>query len=183
MIANKILPALYIIDLEGEAASLEFLLGQNFGIQRVTLGSFDFTNDMEAAAAGQEAIDFILENHKLVHEDYAESVDYNPDFFPSIPAITPTEEHLTQEALAEEYAESLVKQDSQFPVIVTRRFDPLGDYVSIRMSIGAINYKMQMRIAINPDIYMQEKGRLIEDEATRASNPHRELAPTPTSLH
>jgi hypothetical protein len=183
MIANKILPALYILDLEGEAASLEFLLGQNFGVKRVTIGSYDFTNDMEAASAGQEAVDFMLENNKLDHDDYTESVDYNPEFFPSIPTIEPTEEQLTQEAIAEEYAESLVKEDNQFPVVVTRRFDPLGDYVAVRMQLEAANYKIKMRIAINPNVYMDEKGKMMEEEATRATSAHREIPPTPASLH
>lgn len=180
MIADKIMPALYVIDLEGKAANLDFLVGEDFGIQRITLGSLNFENDLQATAAGQRAIEFLLDSPQLDVDEAEETVSFNPEFFPSLPAIIPTEEDLKTEAAAEEEAEEYV-EDGQFPVIVTKRFDSLGDYVTSRLEVVGEDFKVKLRVAIDPNLYITEKGKGIEAQ-TAVNTPHREITHQ-VSLH
>jgi len=180
MIADKIMPALYVIDLEGKAANLDFLVGEDFGIQRITIGSLNFENDLQATAAGQRAVEFLLDS-PLVDESAAEeTVSFNPEFFPSLPPIIPTEEDLRIEAAAEEEAEEHI-EEGQFPVIVTKRFDTLGDYVTSRLEVVSADFKVKLRVAIDPNLYITEKGKAVEAQAN-INAPHREIIPQ-VSLH
>lgn len=174
MISSKILPAFYLIELEGEAANLDFLFGQDFGIEHVRIGSLDFSSDLEAARAGQEVVEFFSENGRLDLNSLEEKIEYNPEFYPTLKPLDLTDDQKMAELITQEAAEESTSE-TQLAVVLTRHFDSLGDFVAIRLSAEGSNFKMMMRVAVNPEVYLVQKGAHREATISDAARPHREL--------
>ncbi len=144
MLGDKIIPSLYFIELEGAAANLEFILGKDFGIERITIGSYDFQNDMRAMAAAEQALAFFFQNELLDLSTATETVDLNPEFFP------------TAEKIEEEDEEVILEDDGSFKLTnaITKKFDEkLGDFVQLRQTYEGSNFKMVLRVVANPEYY------------------------------
>lgn len=181
MISTKLLPAFYIVELEGEAANLEFLLGKDFGIEHVRIGSLDFNTDLEATQAGQDVVEYFAENTSLDLTTLDEQVDFNPEFFPTLKPLELTAEQKMLELITQEQAEESA-EENQIAVILTRHFDPLGDFVAIRHSTEGGNFKIGLKVAIHPEVYLNQKGASKEAEVGDMARAHRELT-QPFILH
>lgn len=157
MITDKVLPAFYILDLDGKAADLEFILGKKFKIKRMCLGSHDFDSDISAIQAAEKAINFFKEGSSLVTT--STNKQYNPEFFPSTPAIVPTEDMLFLEELSNDEAEKLEEESegTKIALVMTRRFDPIGDFVVAKSNHEGDDFSIRMKVAITPTLYMNEK--------------------------
>lgn len=154
MIANKVLPTFYVLDLEGDAASLEFMLGTKHNVRRVTVHSCDFEGDVLAVAAGKQAFDFFTYSFK---DDGKETNEFNPEFFLTQAPIEPSLEMLHAEELASETEEKIEKNGDIQTVVLTRRFDDWGDFVVARSTIEGSTFNGLMKVAVNPRRYLLEK--------------------------
>jgi hypothetical protein len=154
MIADKILPSFYVIEVEGKA--VETIIAGNFAIEKISVGSRDFSNDMDALAALSHAMAFVIANPDLDTSKATETVDYNPEFFPTMKF---SEEAERTKAAIEEATDEVTANLGvhQVAVPLTRVFDPLGDFVESRWVIEAPDFKVNGRVAVNPDRYMALK--------------------------
>lgn len=174
MIATKVLPAFYVLDLEGDAANLEWLFGDDFKIKHVRVGSRDFRSDLDATLAGTTAVNFIIEQTD-VSTDKADQVRLNPDFFPSAPALQLTQEQLDLMEEIQEESDKMIEQ-GQVALKLTKNFDELGDFVTSHLSSSGDDFKIDLKIAINPNTYMDEKAKVVEWELNRSAGPHRSFS-------
>jgi hypothetical protein len=138
MISSKVLPAFYVLDLQGDAANLESFLGSKHNICRVTVHSLDFSGDVLAAVAGQDALNFFAGKFSRAEEKR----DFNPEFFPNLVAT----EHVEDD--------KATKIDEEN---ITRKFDEWGDFVVARTTIEDTDFKAIMKVAVNPQQYLLEK--------------------------
>ena len=158
MIADKLIPSFYLLELEGDA--IQAVVSGDFGIDRVAVGSFDFNSDLLATAALRQSMQAIAD---VVAEDPAsvkEEVDFNPEFFPTMQRDLPMDiaaELEEAQAITDVMTEDMVEK-GQVPIFMTNAFDPLGDFIQSRWVISSENFKMTGRIAANPTKYMMHKG-------------------------
>lgn len=152
MIADKLIPAFYIIDIEGSAASLEQLIGTKHKIKSISIASRDMKNDLDA----YEAMDKTLSTFKgSVIED---ELSVNPEFFPNAPALDVTPEMEELEARMHEASEALEETEpNAIAVAITRRFDTWGDFVSIKRMLRGEGYHIKAKVAVHPRRYVAEK--------------------------
>jgi hypothetical protein len=133
MIAEKILPAFYLIDIEGDLADMSGLLGKKFKTQRITLGSFNFQTDGHATKSGEDALEFFFCNEQLTIDTSTLKVEkqYNPEFFPTL---------------------EQPKEGEDAPP-----FDDLGEFISYKVEMNAPNFKATLKIGACPMTYAVEK--------------------------
>jgi hypothetical protein len=181
MIATKAIPSFYVIDLEGDAANLDFLLGGNhqFNIRRVCIGSFDFNTDIEAAVAGKAALDLVKNNLDL--DGIEEITAFNPEFFVGQQAIEPTLQMLIDEEIAEEKVEDAENGGGHVAIFLTRRFDDWGDYVVSKTTLDDPALTITLKIAANPQRYMLEKNLEKQEHLARLHGFH--LPVTEARIH
>lgn len=165
MIANKVIPSFYVIEIKGTA--VESVIPGGFGIDKIEISSHDFTNDMYATAALSTAMEAITLNPALDITSAAEKLEYNPEFFPMFKAPELTEEQkeiMEALALADEASIELAKTD-QIAVPIPKLFDSLGDFVESRWSVESPNFKILGRVVANPDKYVHYKAIEISEKA------------------
>lgn len=158
MIAEKIIPAFYIVSVSGEAT--RSIIDGDFGISQITIGSTEFDCDLLAMNAVQEAVQYVVDQMGKEELDFEEKIDFNPDFFPSVPKRELTEDEALddEEAHAQASLMSLELYDQgKFPVVLTQHFDELGDFVETKWKIDGKDFSINAKIAANPDLYIQEK--------------------------
>lgn len=158
MIADKVIPSFYLLELEGDAT--QAVVSGDFGVERIAVGSFDFNSDLLATSALQQAMqtiaDVVAEDLDAVKEEAA----FNPEFFPTLKHELPmgVEAELEEaQAITDVMTEDMVEK-GQVPIFMTNAFDPLGDFIQSRWTISGENFKMTGRIAANPTKYMMHKG-------------------------
>ncbi len=160
MIADKIIPCFYTIDLSGERLD-ECLrkLGGDFGISSMILSSHNFKTDLQATAAMQDAIDSIA-NFVDLEDNLVEKTLFNPEFFPSLEPVDETYEQKLEreeaEIAADEASEELEKEN-KIAVTVSRSFDKMGDYVESRWEIEGKNVAISARVVTEVNEYLQNK--------------------------
>lgn len=173
MISAKVFPCYYLIDVSGEAVNA--LIPGDYKIQRITVGSKHFTNDMYAMAALQEAIMTIT---MIVNPaEPVEKIDYNPEFFPTLKPIELTEQQKRhQEEMQRKAAEMTEKlsDKQQFAVPLSTIFDPAGDFVETRWTVTAKDKKMRIQGKIAADVneYLMEKMREYTMQKTDIATVH-----------
>lgn len=152
MIANKVLPSFYSLELEGEAAKMEHLLGVRCKIKSVTIHSYDLTSDIEAANLGTTAF-------KNVTDKVGGEIEffYNPEFFPSLPVIEPTLEQDQIEEAAREKLDTLEEEQQVSGTILTRRFDEWGDFVVMKAKCFDSTHSAILKVAAHPKDYILQK--------------------------
>ncbi len=155
MIADKVLPSFYVIEVEGKA--VESVFRGNFSIEKISIGSRDFLNDMYALAALSDAMQFIALNPELDTSVATEQVDYNPEFFPTLSQTQEQKERKDAADADEEETNEALAATNQVSVPLTCVFDPLGDFVESRWVIESPEFKVHGRVAVNPDRYMHVK--------------------------
>ena len=170
MIANKLLQSYYMIGLTGDAAKLEFIFGKDFRIMGVEINSLDFRSDVDAAHEGRQALEFFLNGAEVKSSDF----QLNPEFFPHVPEIQLTElqRRTNEDALV---AAQDMATETQIPLVLTRNFDDLGDFVSSRLDVSGDNFTASMKVVMDPEQYLSEKGKSAEEQLTRSLGPHREV--------
>lgn len=153
-IANKIIPAFYVVDIEGSAATLENLIGSRHRIKKISISSADMKNDLDAYAAMAETI----ETFAVIGEKISDELKMNPEFFPTAPPIEITPEMEELEAKAAETEEQLEEQDEHVVACaITRRFDEWGDFVSLKREIIGDCFTIKAKVAVHPRRYVLEK--------------------------
>jgi hypothetical protein len=171
MIADKIIPSIYVLELEGVAATS--LIGGDFGIKSILIGSNDFKTDLLATSALQGALKSLTQA-PFADSESKETIEFNPDFFPTLPKIELTEEQRRENEEDEELAASM-EDEIQTAVVLTRNFDPLGDFVESRWTVQGDNFKILGKVVVNPDHYAVVKAheRFIDDDSLlpRPSSP------------
>lgn len=161
MIANKALPSFYVIELEGDSADLKFLLGSSHKIESITISSLDFNDDVSAINAANDVIN--LFKRKLDLKIDEEQIAFNPEFFPSQPAIEPTLEMLVAEQEAEDAIEEIEEERQRMAFPMTRRFDEWGDFVVAKTHLTGQNFDLLMKVTIHPQKYFEEKSLEIQE--------------------
>jgi hypothetical protein len=156
MIADKIIPCFYMVEVEGTAIKSIFV--DDYGIARMTLASSDFRSDLHAATALDAVISTLCEQVDLA--DSRQDLDMNPEFFPSVGSPTLSPEQLQQieevAELAEETSRELAAQN-KVAIVITKSFDAMGDYVVFRKTISSENFKIAGRVVSNLGYYSQLK--------------------------
>lgn len=158
MIADKIIPSFYLLELEGEA--VQAVVSGDYGIDRIAIGSFDFTSDLLATSALQRSMQAIVEVITDEPSSVKEEVNFNPEFFPTLKRELPADieaELEEAQAITDVMTEDMVEK-GQVPIFMTNAFDPLGDFIQSRWVVSGENFKMTGRIAANPTKYMMHKG-------------------------
>ena len=172
MIADKIIPCFYILEIEGNA--IRSVIDGDYGIEKIAVGSCDFQTDLLATDALQQAILSVIGSSELELGDFEEQVDYNPEFFPSIePAqinVDAEEEFEENQAIADTMMYEL-EEKGQIPVVASNRFDRLGDFVEIRWQIVGQYSNIIGKVVANPNQYMMHKSI---DQLNRHQSIHRE---------
>lgn len=158
MIADKSIPAFYLMHLEGKITDIEFMLGEKLSIKSITISSHEFPSDVEAINAGEEAIKFFSRNKKINLQSCEKAQKFNPEFYPNVEHEEPSREILEKEAIAEMAVEEQMAQDpTKIVLALTYRFDALGDFVVSKTDYVGKNYKISIKTAINPTRFMHEK--------------------------
>lgn len=156
MIADKIIPCFYMVEVEGTA--IKSIFADDYGIARIALASRDFQSDLHAASALDTVIATLSEQVDLV--DSQQDLDVNPEFFPSAGALALSPEQLAQieevAELAEETSRDMAAQN-KIAIVITRSFDAMGDYVVFRKTISSENFKIAARVVSNLGYYSQLK--------------------------
>lgn len=158
MIADKILKSFYIVELKESA--VDTIFNGDFGISKITLGSRDFDTDLMATEAMRRVLKFVALGAHVDPATLNEKVEFNPEFFPSLPPIVLSEEEQEVQDALKEHEEELdeeLSEQGRTAVVVTRQFDPLGDFVESRWTLEAPKFRAEGKIAINPDAYMKAK--------------------------
>ena len=156
MIADKIIPCFYMVEVEGTA--IKSIFADDYGIASMALASSDFQSDLHAAAALDTAIATLSEKVDLA--DSQQDLRMNPEFFPSASAAPLSPEQLAQieevAELAEETSRDLASQN-KVAIVITKSFDALGDYVVFRKTIFSEHFKIEARVVSNLGYYSQLK--------------------------
>lgn len=167
MIADKMMPSFYMIEVEGLAT--KGVVPGDHGIDRISIGSTDYENDMMAMAGMNAAMKNILKNIDM--EDVQQEVSFNPEFFPTLKPIELTEEQKAEEEETLETVEALryqMQASGKFVVPISSVFDPLGDFVEARFTVETSDMKVEGKVAANPQHYMIEKYRDMEGSGMMA---------------
>lgn len=153
MIADKIIPAFYVVEIEG--SSVNALFNGDFGIEKVVAASASFKTDIAAINAAMICVDSISE---MSDGEFIKSIEFNPEFFPTLSPIKSDDE---EDILADQAVADAITQQSmesgKIPVVATFRFDPLGDYVESRYSAKSKSATVMAKIAVDPNIYINHK--------------------------
>ena len=173
MIGNKLLPSFYVLTLCDDAADLKFLFGDDFGIQRVEVVSSNFKSDLDATAAAKTAIGFFLKNPRLEGVSIIEHDQLNPEFFPTLEPIKATQEEIQRE---EDVAEKITASSDQVAIVLTKRFDSLGDHVSAKLSLSGDNLSIDAKIMTTAENFLKEKCLEHVEKQDFISGPHREIS-------
>lgn len=176
MIAHKIIPSFFVVDLEGEATNIEWLFGYKARLKNITINSLDFRSDVEALVAGQEAFDLLKLTVDV--ETAEEASAYNPEFFLKDP-LEPTLEQERDEMFAMFQAAQMAPDMDA--TVLTRRFDDWGDFVIMKSEVRDSKYCMRLKVAANPQLYIQEKN--LEQEEHDARLHGNKLESTRIALH
>lgn len=175
-IADKLIPAFYVVDIEGSAASLEQLIGSKHKIKRISMASRDMANDLEACAAMDKVVDAFMGNV------VTDQLLINPDFFPSAPAIEITPEMEELEARMAQASEAMEDTESNaIAVAITRRFDDWGDFVAIKREVNGEDFKIKAKVAVHPRRYVLEKSNEKQEHLERLHG--QKLGSRPIVLH
>lgn len=154
---NALLPAFYMIDVEGEAVK-SIIPGENY-IQKISISSGDFLCDVVAFSSMQNAVSFVLStvNHL---GDPIDKLDFNPAFYPNIPEVhTPAND--------DRDLDKDIEEDSTYVSIkVTSDFDSAGDFVTVRHLVKTEDYKIVGKVAINPQKYLDEKKKEVQSKSS-----------------
>lgn len=160
MIADTIFSSFYIAEFEG-AAIKDFVDGE-FDISQIAFASAPFSSDLAASVA----LDSFINNVALnIEGDYNADIkmDYNPVFFPTIKQKELTlEEELDIESLQAEADKS--SEPQHVAVILTRLFDPMGDFIESRITVTADKFKIVGKIGVNPDDFLASLGEIKREE-------------------
>ena len=162
MIADKIMKSFYLVEIEGQAVNCIFT--GDFGIKKIMFGSRDFETDMMAMNALSGAVNAITDMGIIDVSQATEQLDFNPEFFPTQPAIVLTEEQKTEIDACNEAIEEMndgMQGTDQMAIPVTHMFDKLGDFIGSRWTIEAPDWKITGRVSVHPDDYAKEKAREI----------------------
>ena len=160
MIANKIFDSFYIAEFEGDAIK-DFIDG-DYDIAQIAFASAPFSSDLAASVA----LDLFINDVALnIEGDYDADIkmDYNPIFFPTIKQKELTlDEELEIETLQNEADKS---SDAQHvAVILTRLFDPMGDFIESRITITTDRFKIIGKVGVNPDNFLASLGEIKKEE-------------------
>lgn len=156
MISPKLIRSFYLIEAEGVATSS--IISGDFGIDKIILGSSDFDSDLNATAAMQEGINFILGTIQTDWDKTEESIEFNPDFFALSNDEFAKKQQDEREVIAVEMGPLA---DNQIAIPMTRVFDPMGDHIESRWALNAPDFKVCGKIGINADEYIKIKSEQV----------------------
>jgi len=168
MIADKLYPSFYLLELEGKAITA--IIPGDFGINKIAVGSIDFPSDMMAIGGLTDAMRFVTGS--LEAANTVEEVSFNPEFFPTLAPLELTEAQqeaiMENEEAAEDLQEELEDTD-KVVVPLTNSFDSIGDFVETRWIVTAEGFRVEGRVAVQPQYYLIEKRNAMNGHADQIS--------------
>lgn len=151
MIATKIIPSFHVIELSGQCVE-SFFLG-DFGVEKIVAASSYYTTDIEAFQAVLDSVNDL--SLAIDTPIIFETIELNPEFFPSVPELPGDgiEAHISDFALLEHFDEGNV------PILYTKKFDPLGDHVQMRITSEPMGSfcNLKIKVACDPTVYLTHK--------------------------
>jgi hypothetical protein len=158
MIADKIIPSFYLLELEGAAAQV--VVPGDFNIDRIAVGSDDYNSDLHATSALQQAIHAIADSVAEDPSKLKKEIEFNPEFFPTLKFELPEdiEEELEEAQAISDVMSNEMIENGQVPIFLTNTFDSLGDFIQSRWTVSGENFKITGRVAANPTKYVMYKG-------------------------
>lgn len=177
MIEDTVFDSFYIIEFEGVLIK-DFIAG-DYGIKQISFASAPFASDLDAAKALDLFINDAAFNVEGGHNAVV-AIDYNPTFFPTMPAKTLTlEEELDIEALNDEANKSI--DSSHVAVVLTRVFDPIGDFIESRITVTDDKFKIIGKIGVDPESFLKSLGEIKSNEMDMFISSH--PAPMTVGIH
>lgn len=158
MIGLDLIPSHFIVEIEGKA--VDCLFPTELNVAKVIIGSQEFASDVHAIAAAQKILD-------LVCPAGAEQVDLNPEFYSMDTCVD-------DEFDAEEPDEKPKSNKAASMVMISRKFDELGDFVGYRKTITGDDFSAKLRVLANPVQYIAARKRVLDSEYDITAE-HREL--------
>lgn len=170
MISNTVFPTFYVIDFANKAASTNFFFSDLCAdtIEKICIGSYGFSNDIEAMRGATEAINFMLDNAGIADRNLEWS--FNPDFFPTFDVKSDDQK-----------LDDIVEIDG-LSYIQIKTFDEIGNYIVAKGSLVGDDYEVTVRIGVNPTQYKEEKQKEVTALMNKGFDPHREI-PNKPGLH
>lgn len=167
MISSKLIPSFYMLEISGDA--IESIFPGDYGIDKVLIESSDFESDMETKVALDNAIDFLSSAPHINMYNIEDVTKFNPDFYPSVPRETPSDEQMTSynQLLEEAEIQSMNGKES---LVVTKFFDVYGDFIQCRREVKSQDFQIVGRTASDPDIYLKE---IREQHLSKLDNPNK----------
>ena len=156
---NRKIDHYYTIDLTGNA--IIPVLDKSWNIDSIRVYSTMFDNDLVAMEEMQHSIDGMLDLlHVQSWTDIIETIDYNPDFFPSLKNGKDLTEVIRQKEEAEfrenEMSESL-EEEGKIALMVTTAFDSDGDNVNSRWCLESPTFKIVGKVVTDINDYLEQK--------------------------
>jgi hypothetical protein len=148
MIADKLIPAFYHIELKGDA--IKSIMGYP-DIELCTIKSQLVKYDITAMTLLGESMQKIV--NSLPYQIVEEKSEYNPEFFPSMEPLIPTRKDLDEINIREGEIAEMNVDATPIPTL----FDDMGDFVEGRWTVKSDNFSILGRVVVNPEIYMEYK--------------------------
>ena len=172
MINPKNAESYYVVNLTGDVASSLFS-GIDAGIHSVLITSSEIPSDIEAIKITADIVDFFRTELNDIKED---TLVFNPDFYPSVPALEISQEELQRdEEQLEELMEKYEVKEGQAPVLITKHFDEYGDFISSKFVLRTDTSKVTAKVGIMPEQYAKCKAE--EKMSDSYMSAHREITP------
>jgi len=176
MIADKVIPCSYQIELSGEAIKTFFV--DDYGLNSVIIISDDFDSDIEATNKMNELVQGCLDHIGLDEKHISKSVEFNGKFYPCGEKDESEERAVTQadvDLMSEQYAE-----EGKIPVVLSNVFDSDGDFIQSRWTFISSNFSIVGKIGADMDKYMWFLG---VDQLTRHETIDRSSLKTNITVH
>lgn len=172
MIADKIFPSFYMIEVVGQA--VESIIPGDFGIERIAFSTNSYQTDLTAIEALQEAVNYIIDSPQINSDNIKEHISFNPEFYPSVGPIELTQQQIDDYELSVEAAEiesEKLEGTGQMAIPISRKFDALGDFISSRWIFESADFQIIAKTAMDPTKYIEEKTIEIMTQKSRPLFP------------
>jgi len=154
MIANKILPASYVIEILGDSAKT--FCPDGFKLDGIVAISNSYDTDMEAIADFNK---IMVDIRERIAVDFDEEIQMNPEFFPTFEGTLDDEQKSIKEqndmVLAEAKFSSTHTGYAELDILSV--FDPSGDYLEMKWTIVNNDSFVLGKLLADPQKYVEEK--------------------------
>ena len=155
---NKPTQYYHTIDLTGDAIAP--ILDKSWNVNSIRIYSELFENDLFALEQLQKNINTIITALQIKDwNEIKETVDYNPDYFPSLKVGKDLSETLRQKEEAQFQEDSISDslEEGKIAIMMTSAFDPEGDNVNSRWTLQSKSLKIEGKVLTEVNNYLEQK--------------------------